>query len=74
MKCCPRCGLDLKKALTPREREVIELLSKGGQNKEIAYRLGLQPDTIKQYLFHIFQKVGVTNRVELAVKAAKGEL
>ena len=57
----------ISKRLTLREKQVVELVRKGSLNKEIAYRLHLQEGTIKTYLHAIFQKVGVSNRTELAV-------
>lgn len=61
----------ISKRLTLREKQVVDLVSQGSLNKEIAYRLHLQEGTIKTYLHAIFQKVGVTNRTELAVWALK---
>jgi DNA-binding NarL/FixJ family response regulator len=57
------------KRLTLRENQLVDLVSQGKANKEIAYRLHLTEGTIKTYLNLIFQKVGVTNRTELAVWA-----
>jgi DNA-binding NarL/FixJ family response regulator len=59
----------ISKRLTLRERQVVDLVSQGTLNKEIAYRLHLREGTIKTYLHAIFQKVGVTNRTELAIWA-----
>jgi DNA-binding NarL/FixJ family response regulator len=55
-------GLSL---LTRRERQVVDLLAEGLTNREIGERLGLSRHTIKNYLLKIFDKVGVSNRVEL---------
>ena len=55
--------------LTPRERQVVDLIKHGHANKEIAYRLHLTEGTIKEYLHSIFRKLGVSNRTELAVWA-----
>ncbi len=55
-------GLDL---LSTRERQVIQYLASGLTNNEIASKLGLSRHTIKNYLFRIFDKVGVSNRTEL---------
>jgi DNA-binding NarL/FixJ family response regulator len=52
-------------ALTPREREVAELVGNGLGNGEVARRLGLSIHTVKNYLFSIFDKTGVSNRAEL---------
>jgi two-component system, NarL family, nitrate/nitrite response regulator NarL len=51
--------------LTPRERQVVDLLAEGLTNREIGDRLGLSRHTIKNYLLKIFDKLGVSNRVEL---------
>jgi two-component system nitrate/nitrite response regulator NarL len=55
-------GLDL---LSKREMEVVRSLSEGLTNREIAQRLGLSQHTIKNYLFRVFDKLGVSSRVEL---------
>ena len=55
-------GLDL---LSKREMEVVRSLSEGLTNREIADRLGLSQHTIKNYLFRVFDKLGVSSRVEL---------
>jgi two-component system nitrate/nitrite response regulator NarL len=51
--------------LTKRELEVVECVAEGLANHEIAKRLQLSKHTVKNYLFHIFDKLGVSNRVEL---------
>lgn len=56
--------------LTPREREVLELLSEGLANAEIARRLFISEKTAKVHLYHIFEKLGVKTRVQ-AVLAAR---
>src|SRR5579872_2987417 len=55
-------GLDL---LSKREMEVVTSLAEGLTNREIAERLGLSQHTIKNYLFRVFDKLGVSSRVEL---------
>lgn len=55
-------GLDL---LSKRELEVVTSLTEGLTNREIAERLGLSQHTIKNYLFRIFDKLGVSSRTEL---------
>ncbi|MGO9939932.1 MAG: response regulator transcription factor [Terracidiphilus sp.] len=52
-------------SLTPREREVARLVSDGLSNSEVAQRLGLSTHTVKNYLFNVFDKIGVSNRAEL---------
>jgi len=55
-------GVDL---LSARERQVVQSLASGMTNREIADSLGLSPHTVKNYLFRIFDKLGVSNRTEL---------
>ena len=58
--------------LTPRERELIELVREGLRNRDIAAQLGVTEGTVKVYLHAIFDKVRVDNRTGLAMRA--GEL
>jgi len=51
--------------LSARELEVVRWLTEGLTNREIGERLGLSKHTIKNYLLRIFDKLGVSNRVEL---------
>jgi DNA-binding NarL/FixJ family response regulator len=51
------------------ERKLVTLLAQGLKNKEIAYRLGFSEGTVKVYLSRLFQKVGVSDRFELALYA-----
>jgi DNA-binding NarL/FixJ family response regulator len=55
--------------LTPREESVVRLVVQGMVNREIAAALHLSEHTIKNYMFRIFDKLGVSNRVELALYA-----
>jgi len=55
--------------LTKREEDVVRLLAEGLQNREIAKELKLSEHTVKNYLFHIFDKLGVSSRVELVLYA-----
>ncbi|HEU0120422.1 MAG TPA: response regulator transcription factor [Bryobacteraceae bacterium] len=57
--------------LTPREREIIELVSKGMKNREIAAHLSITPGTVKVHLMHVFEKTGTRHRYELAVRSAR---
>ncbi len=60
-----------KKTLTEREMQVIALVSIGASNEEIAEKLCVSPYTIKTHLYNIFKKVGVPNRFQAALWAAK---
>jgi len=55
--------------LSNREDEVMRLVAEGWGNREIAGKLGLSEHTVKNYLFHIFDKLGISNRVELVLYA-----
>jgi DNA-binding NarL/FixJ family response regulator len=59
--------------LTEREHQILELLSKGSSNKEIARELALSEKTVKHYMTNILQKLQVRNRVEAALLAQKFE-
>jgi two-component system, NarL family, nitrate/nitrite response regulator NarL len=54
-------------ALTPREREIALLVGAGGANKEIARKLGVVERTVKAHLTAIFRKLGVSDRLRLAL-------
>jgi DNA-binding NarL/FixJ family response regulator len=55
--------------LTIREREVTRLVAEGMRNEEIASKLGISEHTTRNYLSHIFEKLGLSSRVELALYA-----
>jgi DNA-binding NarL/FixJ family response regulator len=55
--------------LTPREEQVVALVADGLSNREVAGELNLSEHTIKKYLFRIFDKLGVSSRVELVLYA-----
>jgi two-component system nitrate/nitrite response regulator NarL len=61
-------GEPLKSSLTPREREVMELVGQGLSNKHIGLRLELQEKTVKHHMTQILTKLGVTNRTEAALR------
>ena len=56
-------------SLAPRERELIKLVRNGLRNREIAEKLGVTEGTIKVYLHTVFQKLSVSSRTELAIRA-----
>ncbi len=58
-----------RKLLTPREQQVVALVADGLSNRGVAGELGLSEHTVKKYLFRIFDKVGVSTRVELVLYA-----
>jgi DNA-binding NarL/FixJ family response regulator len=59
-------------ALSPREQEVLELMSEGLSNGEIAARLGISRHTAKFHVNAILDKLGATTRTEAVVLAARG--
>ena len=55
--------------LPPRERQLIGFVRKGLRNREIAEQLGVTEGTVKAYLHAVFEKLGVSSRTELAIRA-----
>ena len=55
--------------LTPREEQVVALVAEGLSNRGTARELNLSEHTIKKYLFRIFEKLGISSRVELVLYA-----
>jgi DNA-binding CsgD family transcriptional regulator len=51
--------------LSQRQQQLVSLVSEGLSNREIALRMHLSEHTVKNYLFRIFEKLGISNRVEL---------
>ena len=58
-----------EKLLTSREEQVVALVADGLSNRNIASEMGLSEHTVKKYLFRIFEKLGISNRVELVLYA-----
>ncbi|WP_230987176.1 LuxR family transcriptional regulator [Mycolicibacter heraklionensis] len=58
-------------SLTRAEREVVRLVSEGLGNKEVAARLFVSPRTVQAHLTHVYTKLGLTSRVQLAQEAAR---
>jgi DNA-binding NarL/FixJ family response regulator len=59
--------------LSPREREILELLAAGFPNKEIASRVGLTDGTVRWHLRHVYNKLHVRSRTEAALKFLSGK-
>jgi DNA-binding NarL/FixJ family response regulator len=55
--------------LTPREKDVALLVAEGLRNHEISSRLGLREHTVRNYVLRIFDKWGISSRVELVLYA-----
>ncbi|MFF0949169.1 response regulator [Rhizobium leguminosarum] len=61
-------GTSDKSSLTPREREVMDLVAQGLSNKHIGLRLSLQEKTVKHHMTQILSKLGASNRTEAALQ------
>lgn len=59
--------------LTPREEQVVRQVAEGLTNREIGEHLQLSEHTVKNYLFRIFDKLGISKRVELAMYAFESQ-
>ena len=57
--------------LTPRQREVLELLMEGKSNRDIAQELNLSENTVKVHMVGVFRVLGVTSRTEAVVAATR---
>lgn len=60
-------GSSVRNRLTPKELKILALLMQGGRNKDIAERLNTTEQVIKNYLRNIYDKTGVSDRLELAL-------
>ena len=60
-----------REALTPREREVLALIGRGYANKRIALELGIAEKTVKTHVGHVLAKLGVADRTQAALHAAR---
>jgi DNA-binding CsgD family transcriptional regulator len=58
-------------SLTPTELDVVNLVREGLPNKDIATRLFVSPRTVQSHLRHVYNKLGLTSRVQLAQEAAR---
>jgi DNA-binding CsgD family transcriptional regulator len=58
-------------ALTPTEHDVVRLVTEGLANKDIATRLFVSPRTVQSHLTHVYNKLGVSSRVQLVQEAAR---
>jgi len=60
-------------SLTPRERDMVRLVAEGMRNQEIGAALSLREHTVRNYIFRIFEKLGLSSRVELVLYALNEE-
>ena len=58
-------------SLTPTELDVVRLISEGLATKDIAARLFVSPRTVQTHLTHVYGKLGLTSRVQIAQEAAR---
>ena len=58
--------------LTKREDDVVNLVAEGDTNREVAEKLGVTEHTVSNYLFRIYEKLGISTRVELVLRAVEG--
>jgi DNA-binding NarL/FixJ family response regulator len=63
-----KTGHDELDELSNREKEILEQLSKGLMYKEIAAELFISPETVRKHVYHIYEKLHVTNRIEAVNK------
>jgi len=64
--CSPRAR---RSPLSQREREIVALVAQGFKNKEMAEKMFISEQTVKNHLHNIFDKLGVSDRLELALYA-----
>jgi len=57
--------------LSPRESEILVLLSEGFANKEIAYQLSISERTVQFHIKSLFEKLSATSRTDVVIKAIK---
>ena len=62
-----RVGLKVLNRLTPKELQIVALVTEGAKNREIAKQLGTKEQVVKNYLRSIYDKTGVSDRLELAL-------
>ena len=60
-------GMQVVQKLTPKELQIVALVSEGAKNREIGLRLGTKEQVVKNYLRSIYDKIGVSDRLELAL-------
>lgn len=56
--------------LTPRQVEILSMIAVGASNREISEKLFISPHTVKNHLYNIFKKIGVSNRIQASLWAA----
>jgi DNA-binding NarL/FixJ family response regulator len=74
LQSVPDGGSGGASGLTPREREIVAVIVEGGTNRDIAAQFHLSEQTVKNHLAHVFDKLGVSTRLELALYAIRHKL
>lgn len=64
-------GLELLERLSPREREIITMVAQGMSNQSIGQKLFISDKTVKNYVTSIRRKLGLENRIQIALYAIK---
>ena len=64
-------GLELLERLSPREREIITMVAQGMSNQSIGQKLFISDKTVKNYVTSIRRKLGLENRIQIALYAKK---
>ena len=67
MQATDSVGMWVRDRLTPKEMQIVALIVQGCKNKDIATQLGTKEQVIKNYLRSIYDKTGVSDRLELAL-------
>ena len=62
-----RVGVRVLERLTPKELQIVALVAEGCKNREIAMQLSTKEQVVKNYLRSIYDKIGVSDRLELAL-------
>ena len=70
-RCCSPGRRRRGDDLTEREREVLDLITKGMANKQIAHALNISDSTVKAHVGSIFQRIGVADRTSAAIWAER---
>ncbi len=70
----PDIAADVFPELTPREREVLELIAQGANNPEIAQKLTISPKTARNHVSNIFSKLQVADRADAIIRARNAGL
>ena len=60
-----------KPQLTPKETEILAIISKGASNQEVSEQLSIKRRTVQSHLYYIYKKLGVSNRIQAALWANK---